>query len=58
MSFGTLFLVIAAIIFFALAIDLIDIRAKGLDWNFFGHFFLCLGLIFGAWLLPVSFNRN
>lgn len=57
MSWGTIFLVIAAIIFFALAIDLIDIRAKGIDFHFLGLVFVCLGLIFGGLPLPISFRR-
>jgi hypothetical protein len=50
-SVGSFFLLIAALIFLALAIDLFAINAKGIDWNFFAHFFLCLGLIFGGWVI-------
>jgi hypothetical protein len=50
-SWGTIFLIIAALIFLALAIDLIPIKSKGIDWNFFAHFFLCLGLVFAGWVI-------
>ncbi len=58
MSWGSIFLVIAAVIFFALAINIIPIVSKGIDWNFLAHFFLCLGLVLGAWALPITWHRN
>ena len=56
-SWGSLFLIVAALIFLALAIDLFAIKAKGIDWNFFAHFFVCLGLIFGGWTI-VTLKRG
>ncbi len=51
MSWGHICWAIAALVFFALAIHLFAIDAKGVDWNFLAHFFLCLGLILAG--LPV-----
>lgn len=50
-SWGSLFLAIAMLIFLALAVDLFDVHAKSIDWNFLAHFFLCLGLLLGGMVL-------
>lgn len=54
MTWGQIFLFIAAIIFFALAVGLLAVVAKGIDWHFLGLLFICLGLIFGGTALPVK----
>lgn len=52
MTIGHVFLVIAALIFLALTIDLFDVQAKGIDWHFFGLFWFVLGVLFGG--VPVT----